>query len=287
MSSQVEIVTISVERADRSTQTRTLQRDIDVWGFFSRPPADRIIYSESGTITGYSLPLAPGPPPVRLTISTPRSSEPVQPCAAFFAVTQQYSVPYPTGNASGFSAVDISSVANANAARDPFRPARVLNHFPDLSAGTLRSRGVPFLVLDHAATPSGESTITTAYDLGFRVRIPLLPNRSTRIALLLDGALMPKNPSAVAEVLAEYDRGPDSKAQILFPRDVRDYWEPAPDGRESWRGHGFQDLTYWEMPLDASRRPRYLWIKGVSQKHAQAPAAGVAIFAITQMLSEN
>jgi hypothetical protein len=280
----IAVVTIRVEYQDGTAVTRTLQSGRDVWDFLAAAPRERVVYSEIGSITGYAFALDPHRVPARMVMTNPPSTGPILPCSTLFAATQQYEPREPGARVSEFAPVDISAVANANHAHEPFRPAILFNHFPDLAPGRLRFRNVPFLVLDRKVTPSGGTALTTAYAYGYRVRIPLARAPSSRIAFLLDGALMQGQSAHVADFAVEYDRGPRSVRQLWSERDVRDYWLPAPPGRVAWRGRGAQELTYLEMSVDAQRTPRYLWIDGASKRSSQALAPGVAVFAITQLL---
>ncbi len=280
---------IDVEYTDGTVESRILLTQVDVWDFFASAPPQRVIYRNSvGSVTGYSFPLDFRRVPSRLIIRASPIEGVLRPCIALFGVTQEHAIdPSETsrvGPSTEFSTVTLGKAANANHGRDPFWPLTIANHFPDLRPGLLHFKETPFLILDRDRTPTQGSTLTSAYKPGFRQRIPLAPVRSTSLAFLLDGVVLPLKEYPVAEITIEYRTGSDQTTALIAQRDVWGYFDYRTSERIAWRGTFPQDLTYYQIPMDPTRIPTFVWIKGVSRAAGQPFQSGVAIFAITQTL---
>jgi hypothetical protein len=281
------VAQIDVAYEDGSVTTSILKAYADIWDFIANVPATRVVYSNSvGSVTGYSRSLDPDRIPVRLILRDASVSRSVHPCFTLLAVTQQLArkshALTEARTRPKFLTVDIASIANADHGRDLFEPLAVANCYPDLSPGHLRFNNVPFWILNRNATPTGGTTITSMTSSGFRQRIPLSPVRSTRLSFLLDGMVVPSLEYPVADIVIEYKSGPSEKTPIWAQRDVWNYWDFPPMGKKAWRGSLPQDLTYFEIPMDRSRVPEFIWFNGSSTTTAYGIQGGVTIFAITQ-----
>ncbi|MBN1655706.1 MAG: hypothetical protein JXA30_18215 [Deltaproteobacteria bacterium] len=281
------VAVIDIVYADGSVLSKIPRANVDAWDFFASVPRQRVVYqSQAGSVTGYSIALDPERIPARLIVRKSPIGSASSSCVALFAVTQEHAIGpgETTGNSASYrySPVDLGAAANANHARDPFSVYAIANHFPDLRPGVLHFAKTPFLILDRDRTPTGGSTLTSAYVPGFRQRIPLEPVRSTALSLLLDGAVVPNLQYKVAEIVIEYQTGSEQTAVLYAQRDVWNYFDYPPAGKTAWRGPIPQDLSYYSMALDPARIPAYLWLKAISNAAIYPVQTGVAIFAITQ-----
>lgn len=258
----------------------------DIWDFNASAPRQRVVYQgHAGIVIGYSITLDPKRTPSQLVVRPAPIEKDENPCIALFGVTQEYGIDPQTsaaGTSTEYSTVDLGMAANANHGRDPFLPLAVANHFPDLLPGVLRFKETPFFILNHKHTPTGGSTLTSAYQPGFRQRIPLTPVHSTEIAFLLDGTVEPNVQYPVAEITIEYQTGSDQPTILMAQRDVWGYFDYPPFDLTAWRGTMPQDLTYFRIPMDPTRLPTFVWIKGIPRTWIDSPQSGIAVFAITQ-----
>jgi hypothetical protein len=257
---------------------------VDVWDYMLGPPTERRVWSggDDQQLTGYALEADSARNAVEIVIEGIPKMEDRRnnPGVVVFAVTREGV----SGGEERFDPVDLEPFVNSDYHGDPFKPGIVENHFPDLEPGVVRYRGVPFRILDAEDPPKRGTVITTAYVRTHRVRVPLVEQRSERIALLLDGGLMRGFHLHASDLVVEYAGGPPDRFEIWSGTDVRDYWEDGPEGRVAWEAEKPQDLTYHEIGLDPGRVPMFLWIEGVPNQGVLGMNAGIAVFAITQVV---
>lgn len=186
----------------------------------------------------------------------------------------------------------LESVANADRRFDPFTPGSRApdGPFPELDAGSVAWGDVQF------ATPTGgaewsPNCLTTSGAPGLRAALPLAPEPSRAIALLLSArGLEGDRPHLRAVVEVRYRDGRVDRWPIRAFREVWNHDTELQNLRrpeELETGTGSNGLL---LPLDVARVPESVTIAAVTPEAREAPdriPAGIVVLAITQLPAPN
>ena len=264
---------IEVDLQNGRKQRHEIVSGREVLDIFDNVPPDRVVArSPLGVIQGVSLPIVGSPTRVSVSIqSDPKN------CLAIFAMTLEDDV-------GRFEPLDLSPIANANHGIDFFLPMQRVNYFPDLTPGILATDNYPFLLLGPGTGITMGSSLTTGLNPEYRQRIPLYRVKTRAVMLLIDGQLLSQKGAKLSRLRVEYDDGTPTVAVLRTGIDVRNYDEVAAEPI-AWRGRAPQDLTLYELKLDARRLPRYLWLESAIAPNGPVRSS-IAVFAITQDLAQ-
>jgi len=191
--------------------------------------------------------------------------------------------------------IDITPYANADYRHDPFRPDPGFGPplFPGLEKQTIVRNGIPLEIPADASVTGLPSVITSAYQPAFNRRIPLEPSPTRGIAFALDGGAIGKASIPVARLVLEYADGSQTEESLISNVDVWEYWEKnhgmtIPDDLLLWQANeGNESLVFHYMPCDPGRPPASVTIEGTGKRGDDGEYAGVAVFAITQVLARS
>lgn len=251
----------------------------DVWDYWETPPRDRLLWQGDGPadLTWFRVAVDTTRIPAGLGLAPPdRARQDPGSGITLFAVTQEPA-------AGGANPLSLAALANTDFMQDPFRPRFALNHFPELNPGRYEWGGIPFTIMDAEDSTARGTVITTAYQRGMRLKLPLAPEATRSIHLLLDGAGIRDLPGLhVGDILVNYDRGRPERVPVIAGRNIWDYWETPPPERLAWRGTESQSLGALDIPVDPARTPRSLELRGTNALGNHGIVAGFAVFAITQ-----
>ena len=236
--------------------------------------------------------------PVFLSFSDTRraNSYELAPAGPLFEVRgRRAAPPLPSAIAEAIP-LDITLYANSDYHHDPFAPDPEGgdNFFPHLAPGVLRHGEIPFHIAADFATSGIPSVITTAFQERARIVIPLDARPTRGIALALDAGAVGSASIDIARLAIEYADGSASLDTIRSNRDAWEYWEKnygltIPDDQILWRPDddtSNESITMHFVSCDATRTPKSLVIEGTGAKGSDGAYAGIAIFAITQLLAQ-
>jgi hypothetical protein len=236
--------------------------------------------------------------PVFLTFTDARraNSYELMPTGPLFEVRGRRTAPPLPSSIAEALPIDITPHANSDYHHDPFvpDPNGGDNLFPHLAAGVLWREEIPFHVASDYAESGIPSVITTAFQEQARIVIPLDARPTRSIALALDAGAVGSASIDIARLMIEYADGAASRDTLRSNRDAWEYWEKnhgftIPDDQILWRpddATSNESITMHLVACDPTRRPKALVIEGTGEKGSDGAFAGIAIFAITQLLAE-
>ena len=237
--------------------------------------------------------------PVFLSFSDKRraNSYELAPAGPLFEVRGRRAAPPLPSSIAEAVPIDITPYANSDYHHDPFvpDPEGGDNLFPHLAAGVVWREEIPFHVASDYAESGIPSVITTAFQDRARIVVPLDGRPTRALAFALDAGAVGSASIEVAWLAIEYADGAASRDTLRSNRDAWEYWEKnhgltIPDDQILWRppddDASNESITMHLVACDPTRRPKALVIEGTGARGSDGALAGIAIFAITQLLAE-
>lgn len=187
--------------------------------------------------------------------------------------------------------VDFSSAANADYRWDPFTPGSRDSSglYPGLGGGPVYWGALPLMVARPQRITGCASVITTAGQPSFYARLPLAPEPTKMVVLLLDGRWIGPLSLKLGEARVHYADGPPTVVEVRSYENVWDFASESyevriPEDVLAWHGPLNQSLTVLPIPTDPGRQPVALEITGEGPPGESGKRAGYTLFAATQVL---
>lgn len=186
--------------------------------------------------------------------------------------------------------VDLGPGANACYRIDPFRPGSVdsTGLFRSLGPTKLEWGAVPFRLAGPRSVTGQWSAIATSGLEGTVARLPLAPEPSRLLVLLVDG-WCGASTASLGEILVLYSDGPAESLPVTPFVNVWDFHTetlevPVPEDLLVWRGPFDQSLAALPVPVDPDRIPAMLEIRARKVVGTDGQPAGFTVLAATQVL---
>lgn len=193
-----------------------------------------------------------------------------------------------------WKAIDLSTVANADFRLDPFTPGSrdSTGLFPGLGGGAIYWGTLPLMMERPQSVTGRPSVFTTARQARAEARLPLEPEPTVQVVLLVDGGAIGRLGLRLGEARVDYAFGPADTVEIRSYENVWDFAAESyeieiPEDVAAWHGPLNQSLTVIPIATDPLRTPVSLTLTGEGPPGETGEAAGYTLFAATQVLARG